>query len=168
MCEHALKVGARVLAEWPRRCAYWSENRVASFLTKHGFVFSDFDGCMYGLLAQKGRDAGMPIQKPWRVACSPNSSLPHLLNKKCDGSHTHTPCQGQNTILTQGYTPKIVELVHKSITDDIAKLNKATKKVGPDGVPVEGTVMPYRGRAAVFVGIDEMDEEVVINTLSQD
>ena len=46
------------------------------FLSKHGFVSAEFDGCMYGLVAEVGSDKGYPINKPWRVACSPNSSLP--------------------------------------------------------------------------------------------
>ena len=157
---HALKVGARVLVEWPRRCAYWSNDRVSKFLTKHGFRFSDFDGCMYGLVAQKGRDAGTPIQKPWRVACSPNSCLPDLLNKRCDGSHAHTPCQGQNTLLTQGYTPEIARIVHESITQDIKTLNSLSKRFRADGTLEPGTALPYGGRSAVHVGIEEMATDI--------
>ena len=152
---HALGVGARVFVEWPRRCAYWKNDRVVKFLTAHGFVNSDFDGCMYGLVASKGRDAGMPIQKPWRVACSPNSCLPTMLNRRCDGSHDHTPCQGQNTLLTQGYTPEIVKIVHQSIVRDIATINKETKSVR------------YEGRSIHCVGIDEMDENVAITALAK-
>ena len=107
---HALHVGARVFVEWPRRRAYWRNDRVVKFLTAHGLINADFDGCMYGLVASCGRDTGMPIQKPWRVACSSNSCLPSMLNRRCDGSHDHTPCQGQNTLLTQGYTPEIVKI----------------------------------------------------------
>ena len=142
--------------EWPRRCAYWKNDRVSKFLSKHGFVFADFDGCMYGLVATKGRDAGKPIQKPWRVACSPNSSLPHLLCRRCDGSHDHTPCAGVNTLLTQGYTPEIANIVHQSIVRDIAVLNEAKGE----------TKTPYAGRAILSVGIDEMDEAVALAALN--
>ena len=127
---------------------------MVKFLTAHGFVNADFDGCMYGLVASKGRDAGMPIQKPWRVACSPNSSLPSMLNRRCDGSHDHTPCQGQNTLLTQGYTPEIVKIVHQSIMRDIATINKEVKSV------------QYAGRSILTVGIDEMDESIAVAALS--
>ena len=47
---------------------------VARFLDRYGFRFADFDGCMYGLVATHGKDAGLPIKKPWRVAFV-NSSL---------------------------------------------------------------------------------------------
>ena len=146
--------------EWPRRCAYWKNDRVVKFLNKHGFVFADFDGCMYGPVTTKGRDAGMPIQKPWRVACSKDSCLPDLLNKRCDGSHDHTPCAGPNTLLTQGYIPEIVNIVHQSITQDIARMNKASSKHKPDGSFDHDSAVHYRGRSVLNVGIEEMDEAV--------
>ena len=121
---HALRVGARIFVEWPRGCSYWREPRVADFLAKHGFKFADFDGCMYGLVAQGGRDDGKPIMKPWRVACSPNSSLPRYLNLRCDGSHVHCICQGSYTLRTQSYTPKIVEQVHVSLNADMDPKSK--------------------------------------------
>ena len=66
---HAMSVGARIFVEWPRGCAYWNDKRVSGFLTKYGFSFADFDGCMYGLIAAYGSTQGMPIRKPWRIAC---------------------------------------------------------------------------------------------------
>ena len=48
-----------------------------------------------------------------------NSSLGSRLNKKCYGSHIHTPCSGQNTSITEGYTPKIVRIVHECFRDDV-------------------------------------------------
>ena len=109
---------------------------------------------MYGLVATNGRDAGMPIQKPWRVACSPNSTLPNLLCKRCDGSHDHTPCAGSNTLLTQGYTPEIANIAQQSIVHDIAAMNKA-----------KDSMTSYGGRAILSVGIDEMDESVALTAL---
>ena len=94
--------GVAMFVEWPRGCRYWANNRVARFLDKYGCIFADFDGCMYGLVATKGKEAGTPIKKPWRVAYV-NSSLGTRLDKKCDGSHVHTPCAGQNTSITVGY-----------------------------------------------------------------
>ena len=119
---------------------------------------------MYGLVAQSGRDAGMPIQKPWRIACSPGSCLPSLLDKKCDGSHDHTPCAGQNTLLTQGYTQKIVDIVHQSITQDIATMNKANRL--PDGNVDPLKTIHYDQRALLSVGLEEMSEAVALTTLA--
>ena len=164
VASHALEVGARVFIEWPRRCAYWQDGRVRKFLARHGFKKTDFDGCMYGLVAQRGRDAGMPIQKPWTVACSPGSCLPRLLNKKCDRSHDHTPCAGQNTLLTQGYTQKIVDIVHQSITQDIATMNKANRL--PDGNVDPLKTIHYDQRALLSVGLEEMSEAVALTTLA--
>jgi len=169
VASHALSVGARVFIEWPRRCAYWRDKRVVAFLRKHGFTFADFDGCVYGLVAARGSDAGKPIQKPWRVACSPSTSLPGLLNRRCDKSHDHTPCAGQNTLLTQGYTPEITDIVHQSIVRDIAAAYSKTARclaagssdLKPSVDP--GTVVSYSGRSLLFVGIEEMEEDTVRN-----
>ena len=90
-----------------------------SFLTKHDFKFADFDGCMYGLRARGGRGDGELIKKPWRVACSPNSSLPQFLCKRCDGTHRHVHCAGAYTLKTQGYTPEVVKQVHMSLNADL-------------------------------------------------
>ena len=155
VAEHALSVGARVFVEWPRRCAYWKNDKVVRFMAKHRFNVTDFDGCMYGLVAASGNMAGMPIQKPWRVACSPNSCLPTLLNKRCDGSHDHTPCAGVNTLLTQGYTPEIAGIVHKSIVLDIALVSKAK----------DAKACAYKDRAILSIGIDGMDEAIALAVL---
>ena len=61
----------------------------------------------------------MPIKKPWRVACSPNSCLPKYLDKLCDGSHKHVHCAGAYTLSTQSYTPEIVKQVHVSLNIDL-------------------------------------------------
>ena len=121
---------------------------------------------MYGLVATSGRDAGMPIQKPWQIACSPNSSLPSLLNKCCDRSHDHTPCAGRNTLLTQAYTPEIAKIVHTSIRRDIACANAASKKDLSDGTFDHASAGQYKGRAIVSVEINEMDEAVALAALA--
>ena len=51
VAEHALRLGARVFIEWPRGCSYWREPRGGRFLSQHGFIDTNFDGCMYGLKA---------------------------------------------------------------------------------------------------------------------
>ena len=110
--------GVAMFVEWLRGCRYWANKRVARFLDRYGFPFADFDGCMYGLVATKGKEVGTPIKKPWRVAYV-NSSLGTRLNAKCDGSHIHTPCSGQNTSITEGHTPAIVRIVHECFRDDV-------------------------------------------------
>ena len=64
------------------------------------------------------RPVHLSIRKPWRVAYL-NSSLGIRLNEKCDGSHIHIPCSGQNASITEGYTPKIVRSVHECFRDDV-------------------------------------------------
>ena len=160
VASHARSVGARVYMEWPRHCAYWRQPSVAKFLQQHGFINADFDGCMYGLVATKGACAGTPIQKPWRVACSPNSSPPQLLNKRCDGSHDHTPCAGPTALLTQAYTPSIVEQVHKSIVQGIAAANKCVN-VSATAAPSAST-LHYSGRSVLMIGVEDMQETAAV------
>eukprot|EP00972_Heterocapsa_arctica_P091931 13557600-Heterocapsa_arctica.AAC.1 len=73
--------GASIFVEWPR--VYWKERRVAHFFSKYEFKFTEFDGCMYGLVAKHGPDQGKPIKKPWNIALN-KSSISDYLNRKCD------------------------------------------------------------------------------------
>ena len=76
----AIPHGVAIFIEWPRGCRYWTNSKVARFLEKYGFKSADV-GCLYGLFASHGKDAGLPIKKPWRVAYL-NSSLGDFLNRK--------------------------------------------------------------------------------------
>ena len=122
-------VGARVILEWPDRCMYWDDEDYVEFFKKYGFSFVKFDGCMYGLIAAFGKGKGLPIRKPWRIALV-NTCLPEFLNKRCDGNHEHTPCEGENTLYSQGYTPQIVKAIHQAINEDIRRLDSSGKKDG--------------------------------------
>eukprot|EP00969_Alexandrium_andersonii_P363622 15462342-Alexandrium_andersonii.AAC.1 len=81
---------------WPRACAYWQEPRISSFLHGMGFVYADFDGCMYGLRLMDTAHADKFIHKPWLIACM-KSSLPSFPNRKCNRRHRHHPCEGRDT-----------------------------------------------------------------------
>ena len=127
--KHCKTVGARVMLEWPRSCSYWRAPRVANFLGQMRFKFTDFDGCMYGLVT-KFREKAMPIRKPWRIACM-NTSLPQFLNKTCDHKHEHAPCAGRETLYTQGYTPDICKAIHEAIRHDLKTLSKGAFASAP-------------------------------------
>ena len=88
--------------------------KVRNFLTQLEFKDAIFDGCMYGLTASHGPNIGIRMKKPWRIACL-NSCLPNSLNKLCSGDHPHTWCQGQDTVLTQQYTPEIAKIIVESV-----------------------------------------------------
>ena len=114
----AIPHGVVIICEWPRGCRNWTSSNVVRFLEKYGCKFADFGGCMYGLVASHGKDADLPTKKPWRVAYL-NSSLGELFNLKCDGSHEHSPCPGQNTSDTERYTPLIARAVHQCFGRDV-------------------------------------------------
>ena len=62
--------------------------------------------------------------------------------------------RAKHTLLTQGYTPEIVQVVHQSTVRDIATINRETKSV------------QYAGRAILCIGIDEMDESMAVSAMS--
>ncbi|MFM7980719.1 MAG: hypothetical protein ACKPKO_15505, partial [Candidatus Fonsibacter sp.] len=81
------------------------------------FSDTDFDGCMYGLVSVKDSN-NCPVRKPWRIA-SINSTLGKHLNRLCDGSHSHVPCNGPDAVFSQGYTTDIWKAIYKSGRDRI-------------------------------------------------
>ena len=103
VAKHALSVGASVYNEWPQGCSYWANKRVSTFLQKKRFNFTAVHGCMYDLKAECGTNKGMPIKKPWKIAYSTGAC--NMTLDICDGSHTHTPCAGGDTVKTENYTP---------------------------------------------------------------
>ena len=114
--KHCWAVGATVMLEWPRFCDYWQEKRVAELLAEMKFNFTDFDGCMRGLVAKHKGNASPPIRKPWRIAYL-NSSIASDLNKMCDGSHRHVLRSVSNALYSQGCTPLICKAVWKTLGD---------------------------------------------------
>ena len=114
----AIPHGIAIFIEWPRGCKYWALSNVARFLAKYCFQFADFYGCMYGLVALHGKDAGLSSKEPWRVAYS-SSSLRGFLSSKCDGSHDHSSCSGQDTSGTGCYTPLIAKAIHQFCRRDV-------------------------------------------------
>ena len=59
-------------------------------------------------------------------------------------------------MLTQAYTPAIVELVHKSIVADVAMANK---RANPDAIAAPSAcTLHYSGRSIMMIGIEEMEE----------
>ena len=115
--QHCARRGAAVVWEWPRFCTYWKEVRVQKLIQKYGFKFADFDGCMYGL-SPVGTDphGSTFIRKPWRIAYL-NCSMGKYLHRVCDHSHSHHPCEGRDTILSQGYTSAICQQICRCLTD---------------------------------------------------
>ena len=80
-----------------------------------------FDGCMYDLTSSSGSLSGMPIRKPWRLDTDCAELLARL-NRRCDGTHQHAPCAGNDTKLTEGYTDPIVREVHLAWQQHCANL----------------------------------------------
>ncbi|MFM7978861.1 MAG: hypothetical protein ACKPKO_06055, partial [Candidatus Fonsibacter sp.] len=64
VAKHCHDVGATVLLEWPIFCTFWTEEKVSNFLRSLQFRFTVFDGCMYGIVSERGgHGRGVPIRK---------------------------------------------------------------------------------------------------------
>ena len=59
--------GVRIAVEWPRQCEDWQSAAYKAFAAEHGLITVELDGCMFGLVAEGGRNDGTPIKKPWRI-----------------------------------------------------------------------------------------------------
>ena len=108
---------------WPRSCPFWHEHRVRHFLKAHRVLFTDIDGCMYGM-QPSGQSPYRHtfIRKPWRIACL-NSSIPKHLNKQCDGDHQHHPCEGRETVTSYDLTSSVNQIICSSVARDAAMVD---------------------------------------------
>ena len=80
------------------------------FLESLNFSYTEFDGCMYGLMSRFTGVVTLPIRHPWRMAYI-NCDIGKYLNKVCDKSHRHAPCSGLDALYSQGYTPMICDAI---------------------------------------------------------
>jgi hypothetical protein len=83
-------LGGHLGLELPRHCAYWTESLLTAFIAEHGMYTCLFDGCMYGLTAKYGNDAGQPMLKAWRVVTTA-TTVRDTITKVC--TH-HGTCEG--------------------------------------------------------------------------
>ena len=83
LAEH-LQGGGHVAWEWPRYNDGWYFPEVKAFWKDLDYEDHNFDGCMFGL-----RPEGFH-KKPWTVRSS-RSGVFELMERKCNGSHTHVP-----------------------------------------------------------------------------
>ena len=104
-----LRHGGVVAIEWPNSCLYWQWPQVRKFLQEEGFSHRRIDGCALGLASRR---TGLPILKPWKIASNSERFLQGFDGYRCDGSHHHTPCEGSDTKLTEGYTPLMAQVIH--------------------------------------------------------
>ena len=100
IAEHCKRVNAAVILEWPKNCEYWKEPAVYEFLERLDFQYTQYDGCMYGLMSKFTGVVALPIRHPWKIAYI-NCDIGNDLNKVCDKSHRHAPCSGLDALYAQ-------------------------------------------------------------------
>lgn len=101
----------RIALEWPRYCTYWKRPEVKKFIKQHGLKMAFFDGCQFGLRAPS---TGMAMKKPWCIATNDDEIYRAFSGKLCPGDHEHSPCHGSDSKASEGYTTRIVSVLHKA------------------------------------------------------
>ena len=126
LASEVMRIGGCVVNEWPARCSYWKDNRVTKFQREKRMLFSDFDGCAYGLQTKKKRNMSNPsridhegelmyILKPWRIMFSENAGIfGEYLRNRCSKEHIHAHAAGSETKGTEDYTWNIAKAVHRA------------------------------------------------------
>jgi len=125
--------GGLVCIEWPKGCTYWQWDCVNLFLARNGFSSAYVDGCKMGVVS---RVSGLPIRKPWRIACSDSRMAEALDRVRCPGKEAHpvhAPCAGSDTKTTENYTPYMAELVHQLFWQMVGEAQEA--ELGQDESP---------------------------------
>ena len=79
-----------------------------------------FDGCALGLKSIVRSTLHAPIRKPWRIATNCPEIIRGFGNKICNKGHAHVPCDGENTKVSECYTPMYVKCLHDSFEQAIA------------------------------------------------
>ena len=54
----------------------------------------------------------LPIKKPWAFATNDVAVVDAFFNNICSGHNVHSPCQGQDTKLSENYTSDMVRKIH--------------------------------------------------------
>ena len=101
VAEHCKRVNAAVVLEWPKNCEYWNEPAVREFLERLNFSYTEFDGCMYGLVSRFTGVVTLPIRHPWRMAYI-NCDIGKYLNKVCDNKSSTCSMFGIGRTLLKG------------------------------------------------------------------
>ena len=107
----AISRGGSASFEWPRHCEGWKTQAVMDMIETLGLKHVDVDGCSVGVKSKKGE----PIYKPWRFAVSSVHMQRALDGLRCDGTHAHVPCAGNETSRTAFYPEGLCEAIHNGL-----------------------------------------------------
>ena len=109
-----LHAGGLVAIEWPVRCSYWHDARVAAFLKRRHFGKAIAAACMFGLRPQRDHEPDEYIGKLWRISTN-SAELTAALDRRCDGSHRHVETAGKETAATLFYPKGFAAAVHSGL-----------------------------------------------------
>ena len=105
----SMEEGDFIALEWPSSCAYL-RNKETIACMKHNLKTVKFHGCMLGVVSRKTQT---PIKKPWTIATNCEEIIQEFSKFKCDKTHEHAPCAGQDTKLTENYSKPFAAAFHR-------------------------------------------------------
>ncbi len=120
LARHVQKTGGTISFEWPRFCAGWDLPLIKIIIDEFKLHECDVDGCSVGV---KSVVTGKPILKPWKFYCSQPELAAKLGQLRCDKLHSHSKCQGRDTVLTGFHPTDLAKIMINGIFPD--KLNNA-------------------------------------------
>ena len=110
VAEIILDQGGHVSFEWPRYCAGWIEEPLASWISSRQLYSSCFPGCAVGVTAADDE----PAAKPWRFVTSSMQLAQNLAALKCTHSK-HAPLQGKWTRMSAFYPRPLCHVMMSSL-----------------------------------------------------
>ncbi len=117
LLEHCWNIGAFLLIEWPKSCAYWNDPDIVVWIARFQLQFTEFHGCQFDLTSINPATFGELINKPWYGAVMNSQFIAKEMTQVCPGvvagKHEHVQCQGVDTKRTEGYTVQLVAHFHK-------------------------------------------------------
>ncbi len=117
LLEHCWNIGAFLLIEWPKSCAYWNDPDIVVWIARFQLQFIEFHGCQFDLTSINPATFGELINKPWYGPVMNSQFIAKEMTQVCPGvvagKHEHVQCQGVDTKQTEGYTVQLVAHFHK-------------------------------------------------------
>ena len=108
VADYVIKNKGTISFEWPRYCVGWDVIEVKHMIDRFKLKPANVDGCAVGVINKAGTHS---IKKPWCFVCSDVSLANKLDVFKCDKTHKHVPCAGNETLQTGFYPTKLADTI---------------------------------------------------------
>ena len=112
----------KIVYEWPTGIEGWDLKEIHELERAHDLERIKVHGCTLGVCAEG--DPTKPIKKPWTIMTNIEELKERLKERRCPGTHVHTPCAGKFTKGTGHYPKLMAHLLHQSFEEFGLKRDK--------------------------------------------